>query len=199
MNFLRVKEIPFVLTLMIGLFSWTIVHLVDRISESSIIIWDVEHDDDNTYHIFKFENISSNQLYGQFSIEVYLDGDVSFLSHDLRQPPNINLTNQEPQATSKTYKVSIEKFYPGNSFEISVSVSKPTEPKILFNPPDAGVRIERPSISSFLIKNESAILITSLVCWTLMIVGYVVAMSRSESGSTPQLKANVNDPSTKTT
>jgi hypothetical protein len=185
------EKMPYLLTLLFALAGWTVVHIVDRLSQSPIIEYSVceSRNDGHTVYELTIINISQRTLFKNLRFDwmmkdsakaKFIDGKSFLFSF----PPMLG--DYTPQTLPRQVSFTLLDFQPHGKVSLRTETSGATECDLYVsfvssedNPndivaADGPLMLLRASPTTFILKYEFSILIISLVVWSVCIVLYFV-------------------------
>jgi len=189
MNLFKIDSFPYLLTILFSLTSWSLTKIVDSLIQSPVLEYkDVEKNinaDTNEVY-YEITNIS-NHVVKDLTFKLnYFDsaqGQI-FDAQIYTAPPafkeNLNVIYDEDR---KGYaKYTIPQMQPGWTYLLEASTAGNTAPVFSFSS-DSGetINLKRTGFNTFLIKNQDLIILSSLIMWVVIIIFYLIWMSRASS------------------
>lgn len=172
------EKIPFVLAGLLGFLTWTLTRAVDRVVETPIVRYSVAEKMVNGVRVVSFDlkNISTAELKNvrlvvllEGSAGKFEDGSPPVLEAEL---PMIVNRKAPPEVSGDSATFTFPELQPGARFRLTTRVSADAVPALALQSPDAAVRLLQPSLQTFLVEKELALLMTFSVATTILVIFY---------------------------
>lgn len=206
----KIEKMPFILAILIALIGWSLTHIISRSLQDPIIEYSIkkeEYKNNKRNIIYEIENISRNKMfrYIEFIFQLNNSSDVIFLESECRIRACPPLETKEESVTEKNvFKILIKEFHPDCKFSVDLLISGETIPDLVFStyradpnlayqkePGDQAIRLVKASFETFLIKNETKIIVVFILLWILLAIFYILYFARYNKHKLSQSESNL--------
>ena len=201
-NILTQKEPPFIFLILLASFSWATSHVVTRTIEKPIIEIqsssgcnipkDIIHCQDDNFERkknlkltkFLLTNISKDQLFEKLSFLVTpKDGKIYGVRIRARSPA---VPGDTPETCSSKYGLFANvTLHPGWQFEIDIVTDSNTDLDVRLNSAPKAVNLTESNIETWLVRNESFVLISFIIIISISAIVYLVYIARGQGKDKP--------------
>lgn len=179
------NNIPFLFTILLSVFAWTINQIVSELERQPIIeITDVRYDANSKELSYLLTNVSNNKLFKGLIFEVYGGITSCFNKQEvILGPPNMKSIDTDPATCNGVDSVEfpVSEFHPNSSIRLLANVEfKGTyESNALYVKSNQAIKVTPQSFQTYLIKNKLSVLIVLFAIWFILIVVYLWCIKRN--------------------
>ena len=212
-NILTQKEPPFIFMILLASFTWTTSHVVSRTIEKPIIevrsiigsiipkdiipCLDGMIDEKHNLELHKFllTNISKDRLFEKLSFLVTPnDGKIYGVRIRARSPA---VSGDTPETCSPEHGLFANvTLHPGWQFEIDIVTDRDSDLDLRLNSASKAVNLTESNIETWLVRNESSVLVSFLIIISTLAVIYLAYIAQGQKKERFQTrdKANKEEP-----
>ena len=176
-NFFGTQQFPYIFTLLIGIMSWGVSHISDRLTGSPIIeysnsskqLGDILHED------YNLENITRDKIFDSIDfliIPSYNESIIGF-SYELLPPLQSNSNEDFADTTSTYVKYHVSDLQPYCSLILHVSIKGHEAPAFRLSSKSA-ILLMASGIETYIAKHETILLLTILMVCILGLGLYII-------------------------
>jgi len=200
-KWLRAKEIPYALTLLLALLSWGVVRMIDKIEDSPTLAYSRSVEklpDDGGWSVkYRIENISRKELFKKVSFYIESSDKQPLTDEQMEPLAPAKQASGSPEPSNQESVVGfyIAQFQPGTSWDLSVKTIPKEDPKNIaltvdFSPKPAesetqsGVepvplRLVPDGVETFFVRHQVGLLAIASLCWIGLIITYICSVHPS--------------------
>ncbi|ELB2822387.1 hypothetical protein QNE82_004579 [Vibrio alginolyticus] len=179
------NNIPFLFTVLLSVFAWTINQIVSDLEKQPIIeITNVQYNASSKELAYLLTNVSNNKLFQDLTFELY--GGITSCSDKqevILGPPNMKSVDTKPARCngSDAVEFTVNEFHPNSSIRLLavVELKETYENSALYVKSNQAIKISPYSLQTSLIKNKFSVLMVLFALWFILIVVYLCCVKRN--------------------
>ena len=179
------EHAPYLFTVAIAMLGWLITRAVDETTKSPLVAYSTNDSVENGQRVFaaRFHNISSSTVFRNlYVVLTNLDGTSSkFTSVDLEYEAPIHpdkLRKAAPAFGNAWAGCMISELQPRTAVQLRTTIEGPGVPVVRFDSKEATVRLVKQGFLTIVVENESEILLWMAALTIVLLVIYVIFLSR---------------------
>jgi hypothetical protein len=178
------NNIPFLFTVLLSVFAWTINQIVSDLEKQPIIeVTNVQYNANSKELAYLLTNVSNSKLFTDLTFELY-GGITSCLNKQevILGPPNMKSVDTKPASCNGVDAVefTVNEFHPNSSIRLlaGVEFKETYANSALYVKSNQAIKITPKSFQTYLIKNKLSVLIALFALWFILIVVYLWCIKR---------------------
>ena len=173
------KEVPFLVTVLIGIAGWAITHGVSRTLSAPTLEYEVETTAGPAETLTKVTITNlSRELFSGLIFEIQGTSDASVCRGGLQPKPPAFPATKPPQAANNAVRFSVDQLQPGWQMAMCARFSGEVRPVfVMINSDRQAVQLLEPSLRTFLVRYEFAILSSLFVVAFIAFLTWLLATS----------------------
>ena len=182
---LKIKELPYFLTLLFSLLGVSVKYLSDKIQSSSFIEYELKYCDTDSlkYYDCIIENVSADKTYRSLFFSIYIKDTIngSFTNAFIIPYPPVFQANfiVNGEQLGKAYaNFIVTELIPGSKYKLRIGYTGEITPQFIFKAEQSGKNnppyyFKESSIITKIAKNEFGIIFSFIFLWFILIVIYM--------------------------
>jgi hypothetical protein len=174
---LRSEKIPYLLTILFALLSWSLTHIVSRTIEAPTMEYTIKEklSEKGIEVTYTVSNISRNKLFENINFHLILKSGSILNSPIISMQKPMDVKDVDKPTSGNNYiNWTIPELHPGWEFKIWMRISKDGDHALHFNTDsNKPIRLIESSFETFLLRNEFRIIKYMILSWLILIVIYI--------------------------